>query len=44
MFFISFLKFFSFLKYPDFFGHIGKSLVKKTKINFKIYDVSTEKH
>ena len=43
MFFISFLKFFSFLRYlnssflryPDFFGHIGKSLVKKTKINFK---------
>ena len=36
---------FSFLKYlhfcPDVFGHVGKRLDKKAKINFKVYDVTT---
>ena len=22
---------------PDFYGHVGNQLVKKTKVNFKIY-------
>ena len=26
---------------PAFFGHMGKVLDKKAKINFKIYDVTT---
>ena len=25
---------------PDFFGHVGKRLEKKAKVNFKIYDVA----
>ena len=24
---------------PDFFGHVGKQLDEKAKVNFKIYDV-----
>ena len=44
MFFISSEKLFSFLRYlqffPDSFGHIGKQLDKKSKVNFKIYDVT----
>ena len=44
MFFISFEKFFSFLRYlnfcPDVFGHVGKRLDKKAEVNFKIYDVT----
>ena len=36
---------FSFLKYlhfcPDVYGHVGKRLDKKAKINFKVYDVTT---
>ena len=44
MFFISCQKFFSFARYlsfcPDFFGHVGKQLDKKAKVNFKIYDVT----
>ena len=43
MLFISSQKLYSFLKYlnfsPEFFGHIGKRLVKKVKVNFKIRDV-----
>ena len=38
------LKLFSFLRYsnfcPDFFGHLGKRLDKKAKINFKIYNAA----
>ena len=34
-------RFFLLLRYlnfcPDFFGHVGKWLDKKTKVNFKIY-------
>ena len=44
MFFISSEKLFSFLRYlqfcPDFFCYIGKQLDKKTKVNFRIYDVT----
>ena len=25
---------------PDFFGHVGKRLYKKAKVNFEIYDVT----
>ena len=42
--FISSEKLFSFLRYlqfcPNFFYYIGKQLDKKTKVNFKVYDVT----
>ena len=34
-----FLEIFEF--FPDFFGHVGKRLDKKAKINFKAYDVTS---
>ena len=33
-----FIRYFNFC--PDFADHVGKQLVKKAKINFKIYDVT----
>ena len=37
-------KLFSFLRYlifcPDFFSYVGKRIDQKTKVNFKIYDVT----
>ena len=33
LFFVRYLNF-----RPDFFGHVGKRLNKKVKINFKIFD------
>ena len=34
------LKIFKFLYFCiDFYGHLGKQLDKKTKVNFKIYDI-----
>ena len=26
--------------FPEFFGHVGKRIDKKAKVNFKIYDIS----
>ena len=47
MFFISPKKLSLFWRYlnfcSDFFGHVGKRLDKKTKINIKIYDNTTWK-
>ena len=45
MLFISSSKFILILRYlkwcPDFFGHVRKRGDRKTKVNFKIYDVAT---
>ena len=44
MLFISCQKLFSFMRYLnfclDFFSHVEKWLVKKAKVNFKIYNVT----